>query len=297
VRSRAGEEVATVTAVFAASTALVRAGYPVPVRRARFGRAPGGRPDPELQLLWAERLTTDPIARAGQGNSFSDMCEHLVAELRATGPLDLLVLAHVTPDLDSRDSVAGALASPELLVLAVSDQGRLAPFTALRVAAAFPDRPHAAVIVLDQAAVPYADSDLSALDDRADHAVALLPALGFDPVRQWAGVTGDRVASLLDEALRAEQPDLVILGPALPPPAGFAWRRAPGDQLATAVFSALSAEMADGAGTVDRTRRITVVEYEPAIRGLALVTWSEHSRPARHLTPVPEIHPDRSHRR
>lgn len=277
---------------------------PQPARAARFSRATGHRPERGLRALWTERLGGEPAPAGGHlerpGHSFADMCTELVAELRATGDLDLVVLAHVTPDLDPRDSVAGALAAPGLLVFAVSDQGRLAPFTALRVAAAFTDRPRAAVIVLDQAVVPYSDPDLSALDETDDHAVAIRPELGFHRVRQWAGVTGDRVAEVLDAALAAEQPDLVILGPALPPPEGYRWRRAPGDQLGTAGFSALAAELTDPSGPAgpgDRPRRITVVEYEPAGCGLALVTWSEPSRPVRHLTPVPDFGPGPTNRR
>lgn len=279
---------------------------PQAVRQATFPRAAGHGPGSGLRSLWAERLTGAPVRPSGdsnhRGHSFADMCAALLTEIDATENLDLVVLAHVTPDLDPRDSVAGALAAPDRLVFAVSDQGRLAPFTALRLAMAFPDRPHAAVIVLDQAVVPYADPDLSALDETFDHAVALRPALGFHPVRQWADITGDRVTGVLEPALAVEHPDLVILGPALPPPAGFTWRRAPGDQLGTAVFSALSAELtgteSDGARpgeaqpdgtTLGRPRRITVVEYEPALRGLALVTWSEPSPPARHLAPVPDL--------
>ena len=263
------------------------------VRQASFERSQGRRPDPELQPFWAECLFGDarsPLARqhVREGHSFTDMCEGLVLAASASGPLELVVLAHVTPDLDARESVAGALASPGLLVFAVSDQGRLAPFTALQVAAAYPDRRHAAVITVDQAVVPYSDSDLSALDAEADHAVMLLPAVGFDRVKQWAGVTGDRVADLLDAALHEEDPDLVILGPALPPPIGIPWRRAPGNQLGTAVFSALSDEVA-AESAISTTKRITVVEYEPAIRGLALVTWFDDHRSSRHLAPVPGI--------
>jgi hypothetical protein len=274
---------------------------PQPVRPVRFPRTAGRPAGPGLRSMWAERLSGEPVAPPEHperiGHSFADMCAELVAQMRAAGPLDLVILAHVTPDLDPRDSVAGALAGPDLLVFAVSDQGRLAPFTALQLAAALPDRSQAAVIVLDQAVVPYPDPDLSALDGRFDHAVALRPALGFDPVRQWAGVTGDRVADVLHTALSAERPDLVILGPALPPPDRLPWRRAPGDQLGTAEFSARGADLDGAAASGSRPRRITVVEYEPAILGLALVTWSEPARPVRHLTPVPEFRPGRTNRR
>jgi hypothetical protein len=284
------------TAAGSAQIPSIGQAAPGGVWHARFERARGRRPDPDLQSIWAERLPDVSIPLVPRGHSFTDMCVDLVAALRAAGPLELVVLAHVTPDLDARGSVAGALAAPGLLVFAVSDQGRLAPFTALRMAAAFPDRPHAAVIALDQAVVPYSDPDLSALDDQADHAVVLRPSMGFGKVRQWAGVTGDRVGDLLDDALRGERPDLVVLGPALPPPAGFRWRRAPGDQLGTAVFSALSEHVADRVATGEPVTRITVVEYEPALRGLALVTWSEKPRSTRYLTPVPNQpgRPDRT---
>jgi hypothetical protein len=274
---------------------------PQPVRAARVPRSAGRPAGPGLRPMWAERLTGDPLPPPGDpepvGHAFADMCAELLDPIQASGPLELVVLAHVTPDLDPRDSVAGALAEPDLLVFAVSDQGRLAPFTALQVAAAWPDRSRAAVIVLDQAVVPYRDPDLSALDGRFDHAVALHPDRGFEPVRQWAGVTGDRVADVLGPALAAEHPDLVILGPALPPPDGWNWCRAPGDQLGTAVFAALGAVLDASTDTGERPARVTVVEYEPALGGLALVTWSAPARPARHLAPVPELPPDRTNRR
>ena len=260
------------------------------VRHTSFDRARGDRPDPELWPFWAEALSGDPDAALArqhvrQGHSFADMCADLLAGLPGGYLLELVVLAHVTPDLDARKSVAGALAAPGRLVFAVSDQGRLAPFTALQVAAAFPDRRHAAVIAVDQAVVPYSDSDFSALDADFDHAVMLLPATGFDRVRQWAGVSGDQIAGLLDAALLEEDPDLVIVGPALPPPNGLPWLRAPGDQLGTAVFSALSDVLAEDSGMGSPAERITVVEYEPAIGGLALVTWF---RVSPSLSPVPE---------
>lgn len=272
------------------------AGEPEPVVALTFPHATGHRAAPGLRALWADRLAggaPTPLAGDGPGRSFAGMCAALLHRLPAGTAADLVVLAHVTPDLDPRDSVAGALAAPGRLVFAVSDQGRLAPFTALRIAAALPDRARAVVIALDQSRVPYRDPDLSALDGRADHAVALRPDLGFGPVRQWAAVGGDRLDDRLAAALADERPDLVILGPALPPLPGRHWRRAPGDHLGTAVFSALAAVLDRPA---PRPRRITVVEYEPATAGLALVTWAGRAPAAGHPpVPAPESRPDPSH--
>lgn len=271
---------------------------PRPLVALAFPHATGHLAGAGLRALWADRLAAGgapPRGVDGPGRSFAGMAAALLDRLPGGGAADLVVLAHVTPDLDPRDSVAGALAAPGRLVFAVSDQGRLAPFTALRIASAFPDRTRAVVIAMDQARVPYPDPDLSALDDRADHAVALRPDAGFGPVRQWSDVGGDRLDDLLAGALAAERPDLVIVGPALPPPEGRCWRRAPGDRLGTAVFDALAAEL-------DRSdpgpRRITVVEYEPACAGLALVTWRGPATPAAHPpVPAPELRPEPPHHR
>lgn len=264
---------------------------PGPLLAMTFPHAGGHPAGPGLRALWADRLaagaTPLPHGCAGPGRSFAEMAAALLDRMPGGAAAGLVVLAHITPDLDPRDSVAGALAAPGRLVFAVSDQGRLAPFTALRVAAAFPDRDPAVVIALDQARVPYADPDLSALDARADHAVALRPDLGFGPVRQWAGIPGDRLDDVLAAALAAERPDLVVLGPALPPPAGRHWRRAPADRLGTAVFDELAAEL----DRPDPARRITVVEYEPATAGLALVSFARGTPgPEPHLQPDPPHH-------
>lgn len=261
---------------------------PTPLVALTFPHAGGHPAGPGLAALWADRLNSGgappPRGFGGPGRSFAAMAAALLDRLPGGAATDLVVLAHVTPDLDPRDSVAGALAAPGRLVFAVSDQGRLAPFTALRIAATFPDRERPVVIALDQARVPYADPDLSALDDRADHAVALRPDLGFGPVRQWAAVPGDRLDDVLAGALEVERPDLAVLGPALPPPPGRRWHRAPGDRLGTAVFDALAAELErPDAGR----QRITVVEYEPATAGLALVTWGRQSP-----VPAPDLRPD-----
>lgn len=278
--------------------AIIPAGLE-PVVALTFPHATGERAGSGLRALWADRLSAGaaPAPRSfdGPGRSFAAMAAALLDRLPDGAAADLVVLAHVTPDLDPRDSVAGALAAPGRLVFAVSDQGRLAPFTALRIAAACPDRARAVVIALDQARVPYPDPDLSALDGRADHAVALRPSLGFEPVRQWAGVSGDRLGEVLAGALTAERPDLVVLGPALPPPVDRCWRRAPGDRLGTAVFDALAADL-------DRPdphrRRITLVEYEPATAGLALVTWAGPAATTGHLpVPPPDSRPNPPHHR
>lgn len=284
--------------VTAAVTAAATDGRPAaeraprPVLALTFPHAGGHPAGPGLRALWADRLAAGaappPRGCDGPGRSFAAMAAALLDRLPGAAGAELVVLAHVTPDLDPRDSVAGALAAPGRLVFAVSDQGRLAPFTALRIAAAFPDRRRAVVIALDQARVPYADPDLSALDDRSDHAVALRPDLGFGPVRQWAGVSGDRLGDVLAGALATERPDLVVLGPALPPAAGWPWRRAPGDRLGTAVFDALAADH----DRPDPARRTTVVEYEPATATLALVTWG---RPT--PVPAPDLRPDPPHDR
>lgn len=228
--------------------------------------------------FWAERLAPQGIGvdsdryLHGHHNSFTAMSRAVIEHLRPGEPLDLIIAAHATPDFDSRMSLAGSLAAPGTLVFAVSDQGRLAPFSALRTALGFPDRPRALIVILDQGTFPYPDTAGSLLGAAADHAVGLAMdpggAVSISPPRQWCDLPTQRVAAVLTDELNALAPDLVIVGSHVPAPAAFRVRVAPDDQLCTGVWSALAQELA---AEPDRPRRIVVADHEPELACLGLV--------------------------
>ena len=237
-----------------------------------------GKPDrDEILALWPERLTWSgvPVDRdrylAGCHNSFASMTSALASRFSDDGPLDIIVVAHATPDADARTSLAGTLAAGNTLVFAISDLGRLAPFSALEVARSHPDG-RALVIALDQGTVPYADPQLAALDTTTDNAVGLLlgaggPA-GLGALRLLTNIPPDRVEAVVTAELSAAPVDLAIIGSDVPSLAVHRVRRAPADQLCSAVWSALAEEFA---APISCCRRIAVIEYEPALQTVGIL--------------------------
>jgi len=115
---------------------------------------------------FSERATPDcPLDwvayRAAEHSPFALMCADVTAALAAE-PLDLVAVAHTDPDCAPDISIAGFLAARRgdtPVVVAFSDQGRLAPFSALQVALAYRQhqaRFQAVLVALRQAAAPYA---------------------------------------------------------------------------------------------------------------------------------------------
>jgi hypothetical protein len=164
----------------------------------------------------------------------------------------------------------------------VSDRGRLAPFSALRIALAHPGLARILVVAQDQSSVPFEDPDLADLDTTADHAVALLlstlpgtTGARLELLPDACEVTPGTVGAAVDAALAGRGVDLVIAGPHVGPLtdsltgplAGRGVIGAPGDQLCTAVWSVLADEL-PGTGA----RRIALVDYEPALEYLCLAT-------------------------
>jgi amino acid adenylation domain-containing protein len=218
---------------------------------ATFGPDKHSVPIPELLGYWAERLAPYGVAVApqryldGNRNSVAAMSMHVVEQLRPPGPLHLMVAAHATQDCDPFTSLSGTYArryDDGALVMAVSDQGRLAPFTGLRLAQALPEQ-QAIIVALDQSSVCFDDPELADLNTTTEHAVGLLltrdgPAR-LEMLRQLTGLGPTDVAAATHAALAGHAVDLVITGTRVGRLDGLdaVVRRAPVDQLCSAVWS------------------------------------------------------------
>lgn len=152
---------------------------------------------------------------AGNQNSFAFLGGQCLSAMRGTPNPDLIVLAHATPDCEPNRSVSGYLSSffrGEPLCFAVSDQGELSPFTALRLMRGY-GAPGAyrrsLVLILDQSTLPYArgpEPDRGS-GGGTDHVLGLAFVTGPGPagrplaaVWQRPGVTPDGLGQALAEA-------------------------------------------------------------------------------------------------
>ncbi len=253
------------------------------VRHTVFGAQDGTEAAQRLLGYWGERLSPYRVPVAphrylgGNRNSVSSMTCAVAAPHQADGPLDLVIGAHAVPDSDPFLSLSGSYAhryDADALVFGVSDRGRLAPFSALRIARAHPGLSRILVVALDQSSVPFEDPGLDDLDTTADHAVGLLlsavpGAAGarLDLLPDACEVAPGAVRAAVDAALAGRGVDLVIAGPHVGPVTGHRVVEAPRDQLCTAVWSALAEELSR-----TRARRIALVDYEPSLKYLCLAT-------------------------
>jgi hypothetical protein len=187
-------------------------------------------------------------------------------------PPGLVVLAHATPDIDPRMSPGGYLTETvpgNPLVFAVSEQGRVAPFTALRIAGALADSTPSlgdvVVVVLDQGAMPWDVPDLD-LVPAIDAGVALHLRRAARPavrIQEHLDVPPERVGAVLAGAL----PDRIgslLVGPGVPAGQRARLRRpvveVPPGRVCTATWQLL----------VPARERQALVEYDAAIRHLAI---------------------------
>lgn len=199
------------------------------------------------------------VARA-RGNSFISLTRELLAgRLSVAEPIDLVVVAHDTPDFDPRLSASvnlTAVLPGGPLVFAVSGQGSLAGFLALRVAAGYVRRQgltRVLILVLEQRAMPYETSRPG-----ADAAVGLLLEAG-------AGVT--RVALLpgVAPADAEAEADRLLPGPMdLPGPRLSADFRATGRVSATGLWL----ELAETSGSP-----AALAGYDPIRRDLGICVF------------------------
>jgi len=248
-----------------------------------FGPEDGSEAARQLLGYWGERLAAYRVPVAprryleGNRNSLSSMVLRMVHPHWTGAPLDLVIGAHAIPDSDPFLSLSGCYAhrfDAHALVFGVSDRGRLAPFTALRIARAHPGLDRILVVVLDQYSVPFDDPVFTDLDTATDHAVGLLLSAApgaagarLDLLPDVCEVAPGAVRAAVDAALSGRGVDLVIAGPHVGPLTGHRVVQAPRDRLCTAVWSVLADELSRAGA-----RRIALVDYEPMLHNLCLAT-------------------------
>jgi hypothetical protein len=191
-------------------------------------------------------------ARKGRNTAFVDLAERAVRTAPAPGgPPDLLVLAYALPDLHPLKTVSSHLNhrfGDESRSFAVSEQGVLAPFTALRIADAYHRSGRCrsvALFVLEQTTFPYAHPFVDARD-LVDSGVYLR----FDVDGRWrvAGLHAtDDLPALLGTL--AGPDTLLVAGPAadLECAASVDCHRASEESHCTSVWRALADHHADWA--------------------------------------------------
>lgn len=230
------------------------------------------------------------VLRAGRRTGFRTMALDLVRDLGAQwSSVDLVLLSHAVSDAEHRYFPACSLvdASPgSPLAFTVCDQGRVAPFSALRVAGTYvagASFQRVLLLILDQSTVPWDVADRTELPT-ADVAVALLldRAGGEDrggvSLQHHAGVAAERIGAVL----RAHLPTLahrdpgarVIAGPGVPgdqlADLGAPVVAVPAGSLCAATWRHLSTPVRGTTVLVEydaRTRCLAVAAFEPPTAG------------------------------
>lgn len=275
---------------------------------------------------------------SGNQNCYSYLAEQLLACLPAActqerdgraGP-GLLVIAHATADCQPGRSLSGYLTTllpGEPLCFAISDQGELAPFSALEAMRGFmtggwPST--ALVLVLDQSTLPYAarpEPD----GPPADHAVGLLftsapasaPVGASRPlvaVRQRSGIRAGQLRATLAEMVgdlpplcpptghltllagagllaTCEPESLARLVPA--PPSGLRLRPVPAGPPCVGPWASLASLTGDLTGPADDLAgladdRVLVIEYDQALAAVGLAAFDPVGQPCT-VTPALEV--------
>lgn len=189
---------------------LERARGTIPLRLTRVVRREFAGGTTPADTPWLHRYYADMAALYGvghrpeilAGNTFGMLAGAVLADV--VSPVDLVIIAHVLPDLDPRFSPGARLAGTvpgAPLVFAMSGTDGSIAFTALRVAGAYARRHsyrRVVVLVVDQATLPYRTD----AEPAGDAAVALLLEDGPGAeitVGRSPEVAGDRVIRM-DEA-------------------------------------------------------------------------------------------------
>ena len=224
-------------------------------------------------LLGPFGVPFDPaMLQRGARTGFHAMSEAVVGRL-AAGDVDLVVLAHATPDCEPTRSAASHLAficAGEPRAFALSDLGVGAPFAALRVIAAHLESPGfdcALLVVLEQTSLPNYDERVH--DSVLDSAVAI--ALGARGEVTVAGVSSRADVAPADagrvalELLAAEPEEtLLVVGPAIALD-GNRIHRAAAQHHCSAVWIELSLHLERWR---ERHERVLVADYDSRLRQL-----------------------------
>jgi hypothetical protein len=229
----------------------------------------------DLLTPWGVALDEGMLRRGGR-NSFRAMSAELVEQLDLPAAVDLVVLAHSTPDFDPIFSAASHLAylcPGEPRAFAVSDHGVGAPFAALRVIAAhlrWPEFTDALLVVLDQTSLPNYDEQVHRQLVEDSGVAVLIGAAGRSRVAGVAcldDVGRDDVPRLVTRLLEGEPAGTLLLaGPTLELAAASGpVHRASSRYLCTAVWVALSEHLDQWR---DRFERVLVVDHDDRLRQL-----------------------------
>jgi hypothetical protein len=220
--------------------------------------------------------------RAGGQNSFRAMGDELVARLQGMPTkLDLIVIAHTTPDFEPIVSAALHLAHVcpgEARAFALSDHGIGAPFAALQVIAAHlavPEYRHALLVVVDQTTLPTYDARVHARPVE-DSAVAIVLGRGeacqvTALSRHQAGPVEAR-RQLARLAASQSTGTMMLVGPSLASAAGelpLQVHIASPRNLCTAVWIALSERLGDWSGAYER---LVIADYDTVLEHLHCAT-------------------------
>lgn len=249
--------------------------------------APDRSLDDEFSLRHFTDLTSlygvavRPDVLASPGTTFTALTRSLHAELEPLGPVELAIVAHATPDLDCRLAAATYLAEAvpgAPLSFSVSDVGRCAPFTALRIASDYAARhgySRALVVIADQATLPY-DLGAHEVDDRpaGDAGVALLLEPGGTPlsVVHTPGVAvselPDALAAGLASLVGEDERVAVVAGAGIDPELvrrGGTVRSAPAGYPCTSLWE----------GLADSLGRVVLVEHDAVTGDLGMAAVGE----------------------
>jgi hypothetical protein len=180
-------------------------------------------------LMASYGLECSPEAFAAGRNTFTGMTDALMRQVDlGSDPLDLVILAHTTPDSEIGWPLCylSDAGPPVRLSFAVSEQGVVAPFTALRLLgtyAATDDMRRALILVIDQAAQAHRRVPAGASPLRDCVAALLLtggPAASTLSVADLAFVPADQVGARFASELAATtagHPATVLVGAGLAP--------------------------------------------------------------------------------
>ncbi|HEY2574823.1 MAG TPA: hypothetical protein VGI74_00800 [Streptosporangiaceae bacterium] len=250
--------------------------------RAVFDASSAAALDPGLRVYLTDLVRPSGLAlredllASGAGQSYGEMAEVLIgATVPADQPVDLLMLAYAVPDVSPERATATYLSHccpGQPMAFGICDQGSVAAFTGLRLAAEYSDCRRVLLLVAEQAAIHYDPGDGPVPERHA--AVALLcdPAgpARVETVREHAGVAPSQIAALLADLAA----DVLVVGASLVQHIAGGTAEvhvAPAGQPCTGVWWELAGGLA---GWMAAGRRVVVADYDPALRYLAVATLS-----------------------
>lgn len=235
---------------------------------------------------WMEHYTQDITGLYGlaprpghllkRRNSYADMVAAML-EIMAPVPaaMEVVAMATAVPDADLQQAPISMLADALLsdpLPLGASEQGPIAPFTALELIQLY-DTENALLMVLDQRSLPYDVTGPEEVVPLQDCAVALLftedgGCADDFAIRHWVDVPPVKVADLLAGERDGGATLIAGAGLAKTLPSGFPdMRVAPLGLPCTGAWTELAVALPGLRG-----RSVTVADYDHALRHLSTCT-------------------------